>query len=270
MTHSPQPSDPAAPQAPVVVPPPPPARTRFFPAVALLGTALIIALFAALGTSGGDDRDGGTAAPAPAEDTAGEGESRSEGGEAPEEEDERPDLARRTAGDPFAIGAVDAPVVMIEYADFRCGYCGQFARETKPELIRSYVEDGLLRIEWRHTPVLGEESVALAVASHAAAEQDRFWEFHDAVYGGHATATDTESLVALARQAGVVDLDRFRADLDSREIQRAVLQDVQEALTAGFGSTPSFLVNGRMVIGAQPIGWFEAIIDDELRKSGHA
>ncbi len=67
-------------------------------------------------------------------------------------------LARRDAGDALAQGRADAPVVLIEYADFKCGYCGKFARDTEPALVKKYVDDGTLRIEWRNFPIFGAES----------------------------------------------------------------------------------------------------------------
>ena len=76
-------------------------------------------------------------------------------------------LARRDFDDPMAVGRVDAPVVMVEYSDFQCPYCGRFARETKPELLRQYVERGVLRIEWRNFPIFGEESERAARAAWA-------------------------------------------------------------------------------------------------------
>lgn len=69
-------------------------------------------------------------------------------------------LARRGVGDPLAVGRADAPVVMVEYADFKCGYCGKFARDSEPALIKKYVEDGTLRIEWRNFPIFGNQSEA--------------------------------------------------------------------------------------------------------------
>ncbi len=61
-------------------------------------------------------------------------------------------LARRDTADPLALGGPDAPVVLIEYSDFQCPFCGRFARETKPALVRDYVDKGFLRIEWRNFP----------------------------------------------------------------------------------------------------------------------
>ncbi|MFC8817149.1 DsbA family protein [Streptomyces rochei] len=174
-------------------------------------------------------------------------------------------LARRDADDPYAVGKPDAPVVLIEYSDFQCPYCGRFARETKPALLRDYVEAGVLRIEWRHFPVFGAESEQAARASWAAGRQGRFWQFHDTVYGKPRERNKGDfaekELLAMAEEAGVEDLDRFRADMASDAADEAVARDVEEGYALGVSSTPAFLVNGRPVLGAQPTDVFAEAIE---------
>ncbi|MFJ8697545.1 DsbA family protein [Streptomyces roseolilacinus] len=179
-------------------------------------------------------------------------------------------LARRDAGDALAAGRADAPVVLIEYADFTCGYCGKFARDTEPALMEKYVEKGVLRIEWRNFPIFGEESEGAARAAWAAGRQGRFWEFHRAAYaeGAKEKGFGADRLAALAREAGVPDLTRFTRDLDSAEARRAVKRDQEEAYGLGAASTPSFLVNGRPIAGAQPLETFTAAIDAAAAKAG--
>lgn len=173
------------------------------------------------------------------------------------------ELARRDADDKLAQGRTDAPVVLIEYADFQCGYCGKFARDTEPELIKRYVDDGTLRIEWRNFPIFGEGSEAAARASWAAGQQDRFWAFHRAAYaeGAKEKGFGKARLRALARQAGVKDLDRFARDTDSTAAANAVGEDREQAYGIGASSTPSFLVNGRPLAGAQPTAVFTQAIE---------
>ncbi|MBQ0952728.1 thioredoxin domain-containing protein [Streptomyces sp. ME02-6987-2C] len=174
-------------------------------------------------------------------------------------------LARRDASDPLAIGRADAPVVLIEYSDFQCPFCGRFARETKPELLRSYVDKGTLRIEWRNFPIFGEESEQAALAGWAAGRQNKFWEFHDVAYGKprerNTGAFDAENLVAMAREAGIADIERFQADMASDEARGAVRADQEEGYTLGVTSTPAFLVNGRPILGAQPTDTFEEAVE---------
>jgi protein-disulfide isomerase len=171
--------------------------------------------------------------------------------------------ARRTAGDPLALGKQDAPVVLVEYADYQCSYCGQFTRQTQPALVKKYVADGTLRIEFRNFPIFGKDSERAARASWAAARQGRFWPFHDELYAklrkGDALAEDR--LVELAGGAGVKDLDRFRRDMNSAQATAAVKKDQDEGYAIGVQSTPSFVVGGRPIAGAQPMSAFEEAID---------
>ncbi|PWK72433.1 protein-disulfide isomerase [Streptomyces sp. CG 926] len=171
-------------------------------------------------------------------------------------------LARRESGDKLAVGRADAPVVLIEYSDFKCGYCGKFARDTEPELVKKYVADGTLRIEWRNFPIFGAESEAAAKAAWAAGQQDRFDAFHAAAYaGGSKEKGFAESrLVELAREAAVPDLERFKADMAGEQAAAALQKDQEEGYRIGVTSTPSFLLNGRPIAGAQPLDTFTAAI----------
>ncbi|RSS82451.1 thioredoxin domain-containing protein [Streptomyces sp. WAC06614] len=173
-------------------------------------------------------------------------------------------LARRDAGDKLATGRADAPVVLIEYSDFKCGYCGKFARDTEPELIKKYVADGTLRIEWRNFPIFGAESEAAAKAAWAAGRQDRFAQFHTAAYaeGSKEKGFGEARLLELARAAGVGDLERFRQDMAGPEAAEALRKDQEEGYRIGVSSTPSFLINGRPIAGAQPLSAFTRAVEE--------
>lgn len=179
-----------------------------------------------------------------------------------------PGLARRTSGDPLAIGAPDAPVAVIEYADFRCPFCAKYARETLPRLIEKYVDTGLVRYEFRDVPLFGKHSRNAAIAGRAAAAQGRFWEFFDALYGaapdsGHPPMPRSR-LLELAREAGVADLARFERDLDAADHGRAVDTDLAEAQQIGVNSVPFFVIDDVALSGAQPLEVFEQVIDEQL------
>ncbi|MCY0951732.1 DsbA family protein [Streptomyces sp. H27-S2] len=171
-------------------------------------------------------------------------------------------LARRESGDGLAVGRADAPVVLIEYSDFKCGYCGKFARDVEPALVKKYVEDGTLRIEWRNFPIFGAESETAARAAWAAGQQDRFAAFHAAAYadGSKEKGFGEARLLELARQAGVPDLERFARDAAGEQAAAALAKDREEGYSIGVTSTPSFLVNGQPIAGAQPLAAFDAAI----------
>ncbi|NGP09451.1 thioredoxin domain-containing protein [Rhodococcus sp. 14C212] len=175
------------------------------------------------------------------------------------------DLSRRIDGDPLALGAVDAPVVMVAYSDYRCPFCAKFSRDTEPVLVEKYVDEGILRIEWRDLPIFGEQSMAAARAGRAAAAQGKFWEFATAVYAasperGHPDLS-AEALRGFAEAAGVPDLDRFAQDATGASADQSIYGDVLEANAIGVSSTPSFVVNGTPVLGAQPVAVFEQVIE---------
>lgn len=177
---------------------------------------------------------------------------------------------RRQEGDPMALGKVDAPVVLIEYADFACPYCTKWAQETKPHLL-PLVEDGTLRIEWHNFPILSPESTLAAQASVAAANQNKFWEFYDHVFNngdpaGH-THFSAESLVATAEAIGVPDIEKFKTDMESPETKARIEADVAHARDKlAASSTPLFIINDTGFAGAMPTEFFLNTIKDQLAR----
>ena len=140
----------------------------------------------------------------------------------------------------------------------------------EPELERRYIEDRTLRLEWRDFPYLGEESRKAAVAARAAQEQERFWEYHDLLYENqgskNAGAFSDDSLIGFAREAGL-DVERFESSFKGGKYEDIVEQVFREAQDAGIQGTPTFLINGRILVGAQPLEVFEQMIEEELRKA---
>ena len=182
------------------------------------------------------------------------------------------DLSRRIEGDPMAIGSADAPLVIVEYSDYRCPFCAKFSRDTEPELLERYVDEGKLRIEWRDMPIFGEQSLVGARAGRAAAEQGLFWEYNTAIFAdapatGHPDLAP-EKLRSFAEQVGMPDLDRFEADAASTKFDEAISADASAAQAMGVMSTPSFSVNGHPMIGAQPTPEFLKLVDDLLAQQG--
>ncbi len=183
------------------------------------------------------------------------------------------DLSRRIEGDPTAMGAVDAPVVMVAYADYRCPFCSLFEQQTLPIIAAEFVDKGLLRYEFRDMPLFGQQSVDAAVAGRAAGNQGRFWEFMSAVSangvveGGHPDLP-RERLIGFAQVAGVPDIAMFTADLDDPALLAAVRADLTEGQKIGFSGVPGFLVGDTPVIGAQPADVFRQVINQELDQAG--
>jgi protein-disulfide isomerase len=136
----------------------------------------------------------------------------------------------------------------------------------EPKLYKEYVKDGTLRIEWRDFPYRGQESVDAAVAARAAQAQGRFWEYHDLLYDNQSSGFSDENLLALAKRAGL-DRRRFESDYENARYRGAVQADFQKGLNAGVNGTPTFFINGRMLVGLQPVSVFENAIEDARREA---
>lgn len=176
--------------------------------------------------------------------------------------------SRRATDDPFALGSVDAPVVMVVFSDYRCPFCGRYSRVSEPELIERFVNSGQMRIEWRDLPLFGEASVLAARAGRAAAEQGRFWEFNQTVFAnapetGHHDLT-VERLLDFALQVGIPNMARFEADMLSDKFDAAIAIDSMQARTLNLSGTPSFVIDGHPIVGAQPTQMFTTIIQQAL------
>lgn len=162
-----------------------------------------------------------------------------------------------------SIGDAEAPVTLVQYSDFKCPFCGRYAREVEPALIERYVEPGLLRIEWHDFPAQGSESTSLAIAARAADAQGRFWDFHEAVFADQAARWTDERIHALVDVLGL-DRQQFEADVRAGGYGLAVRADYEAGMQAGVRGTPGFFVNGRPIYGAQPLSVFVDAIEDAL------
>jgi protein-disulfide isomerase len=149
-----------------------------------------------------------------------------------------------------SIGAKDAPVVALEYADFQCPYCKQFADGPELQLKKDYVDTGKVRFVFRHLAFIGDESFGAAEAAECANEQGRFWEYHDTLFAKQgAENSGAFSQVNLKRFAADLGLDTpsFNQCLDSGKYRSKVGQEVDSASQLGVTSTPTLFVNGQFV-----------------------
>ncbi len=131
------------------------------------------------------------------------------------------------------------------------------------------MEDGTLKIEWHDFPYQGEESTNAALAARAAQEQGKFWEYHDLLYenqgSGNSGAFSDENLSGFARELGL-DMERFESDFGSEANAAVVAEDFRGGQGQGISGTPTFVINGQILVGAQPIETFEQAIEGALRE----
>lgn len=178
---------------------------------------------------------------------------------------------RRNPADPFAIGAVDAPVVITEFSDFECPFCSRYYNQTEPTIMDDYVKKGLVRIEWNDMPINGPHAEAGARAGRAAAAQGKFNEFKHELYtassnvNGH-PGFEMEDFKKFAKAAGVPDLDKFEKDASGDQYSDVVLQARAYASQLGVSGTPAFVVGDQFISGAQPTDVFVQVINQQLAK----
>ena len=165
-----------------------------------------------------------------------------------------------------AEGAKDAPVTLVEYTDFQCPFCSR-VQGTLAELMKRY--DGKIRHVFKQLPLdMHQQARFAAEASLCAADQDKFWLLRDWMFQNQ-KSINRETVDAKAAELGL-DMERFKACVDGKTHAANVQADLEEARGFGITGTPAFLVNGRVVTGAQPTETFARMIDEELRRAGVA
>ena len=167
------------------------------------------------------------------------------------------------------LGDPNAPVKVVEYADFQCPYCRLYWQETEPQIIETYVKTGKVYYEYRSVGgFLGEESQGAAEAAYCAGEQGKFWEYHDALFSHWSGENVGDFTPAKLKQyAASVGIDQvmFEQCLTSHRQADRVQQDLDDAKSDGIKATPSFLINGTLLEGAKPFATFQQVIEEALQ-----
>lgn len=187
---------------------------------------------------------------------------------------ERPNADFNSTGD------ANAPITITEYSDYQCPYCKKFADETEKQLVETYVASGQVRFVFRSFGLfIGPESQDAAEATYCAADQGKFWDFHDILFANHTGENvgdfTNRKLQAFGDTLGL-DMDAFNSCLDSGKYTDMVTQDGIDGKAAGITATPSFVmiyvVNGetksKVIEGAQPFSAFQTAIDAALAEMG--
>jgi predicted DsbA family dithiol-disulfide isomerase len=165
-----------------------------------------------------------------------------------------------------SMGPANAPVTIVEFSDFECPYCGGLYPTLK-QVEKNYPQT--VRIVYRQFPLtnLHPHAMKAAEASLCAADQNKFWEFHDSMF-----SNQRELSVPDLKQRAVdlkLDTQAFNQCLDSGRKAAAIQADIQDGARAGVSGTPALFINGRLLSGNQPYSEIKDVIEDELqRKQG--
>jgi protein-disulfide isomerase len=157
-------------------------------------------------------------------------------------------------------GPASAPIEIIEFSDFQCPFC-QRANPTVTQVLQTYGDR--IHFVYRHFPLSNHPNAKPAAeASQCAAEQGKFWPYHDKLFANPSKLSDAD-LKTHAAEIGA-DTAKFNACVDSHKYRAQVDADARAGEEAGVNGTPAFFINGRMISGAQPFSEFKRIIDEEL------
>jgi protein-disulfide isomerase len=183
----------------------------------------------------------------------------------------RPTTAKVSIKGKHTMGAADAPVTVVEFADYQCPFCLRFTRTTFPLLKEKYIDTGKVRWVALNLPLsFHKDARKAAQAAHCAGEQDKFWEMREILFN-NPKKLNVENLPAHAETLSL-DMDAFNSCLQSERHFAEIDQDAKDANAVRLTGTPSFIIgksasdeiDGQVVIGAQPMKAFDDAINKAL------
>jgi len=169
-----------------------------------------------------------------------------------------------SADDDAVLGDADAPVEIIEFSDYQCPYCGKFWSETLPQIEKDYIQTGKAKLVFRDFPLESIHPMAMPAALAAECVKDKggddaYYKYHDKLFANQASLSN-DNLKKWAKELGY----DISSCLDSKKFESEVRNDLADGSAAGVQGTPSFIINGQMISGAQPYSVFKQIIDAQL------
>ena len=179
----------------------------------------------------------------------------------------KPNIDRTTTSKTTSLGDANSPVKVEEFGDYQCPACGAFFAQTEPGLVTNYINTGKVYFTFTPFSFIGAESIAAAQAAYCAMDQGKFWEYHDALYnnqhGENQGGFSTANLQGFAQNLGL-DMTTFNTCTSSGKYASLVSDNVVYGQTMKVNSTPSFLVDGKLVFQDALI----QAVDAELKAKG--
>ena len=168
-------------------------------------------------------------------------------------------------GRPF-IGSADAKVTIVEYSDFECPFCARFYSQTYGQLKDTYIASGDVKLVFKDFPLsfhqLAEPAGIAGKCVFREEGNDAFFTFHDLVFENQ-QSLNVANLKVWALESGVSEA-AYNSCIVDPEVAAQVQADFAEGQAFGVTGTPSFVINGQLLVGAQPFEAFQQVIDAEL------
>lgn len=187
-----------------------------------------------------------------------------------QQEPQQPQYVDVSEDDDAVLGDEDADIVIVEFSDFQCPFCERFYSQTLPQLKSNYIDTGKAKLIYRDYPLgFHPNAMPAAIAAECAGAQGKYFEYHDILFENQAAwsplADAKETFNGYAKQLGL-DANKFSTCVADPKTKAEVEADTNEGSQYGVSGTPSFFINGRILVGAQPYSAFQAVIDEELSK----
>ena len=181
-----------------------------------------------------------------------------------------PNLATATDARGYTMGNPNAPVKVIEFADFECPACAQFATLSEPDIKKRLIDAGIVSYTFHDFPLsIHRNTWQASNAAACADEQGKFWEMHDQLFNlqdqwnGQATRNPKSQFESYARALGL-NVDQWETCYDSKKYEARIKASEALALKSGAGQTPTFIIGTKMVPGAIGFDKFKAYVDSAL------
>lgn len=179
---------------------------------------------------------------------------------------------------PLIIGDLDAPVTLIEYADYKCPECGKFHSDVGKQIRQEYVDTGKVKIIFRPYPVYSVDGAKALLGSYCAQLQGKFTQYHDRMFeymwanhfknGDYQKAIDpvlTEPVMSQLLGELAIDSNEYYSCLDDEATNQIYLDDIYLAAPDDIQGTPSFIIGGQKIVGPQPFSVFKTLLDIQLQ-----
>lgn len=170
----------------------------------------------------------------------------------------------------YVHGSPTAPIEVIEFADFECPGCGQFATITEPDVRTRLINTGQVRFRFMDYPLPNHKNTMDAhLAAACANDQGKFWEMHDLIFqnqdrwNGEATGRPRGVLGDLARRLSL-DMSKYDACMDAETHRSQIEANQREGERRQVGVTPTFIIAGKLIPGALPYDRFKKLVDEAI------
>jgi len=167
--------------------------------------------------------------------------------------------------DDAILGDENAKLTILEFSDYECPFCKKFVDGAYPEIKEKYIDTGKVNLVFRDFPLgFHKDAMAASLAAECAKDQgsdETYYQYHDKLFAEQ--KLDRASLISYASELEL-NTEEFTQCLDDQKFLSEIQHDMEEGQTAGITGTPGFIINGKIISGAQPFEAFEAAIEEAL------